>query len=331
MKFNLREISQQEELLAPGHRLCSGCIEPVIVRQVLQVAGPNTVVANATSCLEVSSTAYPYTAWRVPWIHSLFENTAATISGVEAAYKALSRRGRLNGDGPINFIAFGGDGGTYDIGLQALSGAIERGHRFLYVCLNNEAYMNTGIQRSSASPFGAWTTTSPVGSVVTGKQQARKDLTRIIAAHGTPYVAQASPHLWKDLMRKTERALQIDGPAFINVLAPCPRGWRSPDELGIQLGKLAAETCVWPIYEVDHGQWTLNHIPRQRKPITEWLKVQGRFGHLLRPENRRVLEQYQAEVDTTWDALLAACGKSGPAAGKDGRAQQEPEESGPEG
>ena len=316
MKMNLREISKQEDLLAPGHRLCPGCIESVVVRQILQVAGPNTVVVTATGCLEVSTSAYPFTSWKVPWIHSLFANAAATIAGVEAAYKVFTRTGRLNGDRPINFIVFGGDGGTYDIGFQALSGAIERGHRFLYICLNNEGYMNTGIQRSSASPLGTWTTTSPVGSEVVGKPQHRKDLTRIIAAHGAPYVAQASPHLWKDLMRKTERALQVDGPTFINVLAPCPRGWRSADEIGIQLGRVAVETCVWPIYEVDQGVWKLNQRPREKKPVEEWLKLQDRFSHLLRSENRHVLERYQAEVDRTWAELLATCDGFRGASGK---------------
>ncbi len=321
IKLNLRELSKQEELLAPGHRLCSGCIESVVVRQVLAVAGPNTVVATATGCLEVSTSAYPYTSWRVPWIHSLFENAAATMAGVEAAYKAFLKTGRLDGDSLVNFIVFGGDGGTYDIGLQALSGAIERGHRFLYVCLNNEAYMNTGIQRSSASPLGTWTTTSPVGTHIPGKPQPRKDMTRIIAAHGAPYVAQTSPHLWKDLMRKVERALETDGPTFINVLAPCPRGWRTPDEVGIELGRIAVETCVWPVYEVDHGVWKLNHRPREKKPVEEWLKTQGRFGHLLRPENQRLLESYQAEVDRAWAELLAVCDGPGRARGKGGDQQ----------
>ncbi|MBI2935382.1 MAG: pyruvate ferredoxin oxidoreductase [Chloroflexi bacterium] len=318
LQLNLRELSKREDLLASGHGLCAGCIEPVVVRQVLQVAGPNTVVATATGCLEVSTSAYPYTAWRVPWIHSLFENAAATISGVEAAYKVLTRTGRVDQDRPINFIVFGGDGATYDIGLQSLSGAIERGHRFLYVCLNNEAYMNTGIQRSSASPVGTWTTTSPVGTKLLGKPQPRKDLTRIIAAHGVPYAGQASPHFWKDLMRKVERALQMDGPTFLNVLAACPRGWRTPDDAGIQLGRVAADTCVWPIYEVDGGVWRLNYRPREKKPVNEWLKLQGRFSHLLRPENRRGLDQFQAEVDRTWAGLLAACDGAGKAAGRPG-------------
>ncbi|MFH1140092.1 MAG: thiamine pyrophosphate-dependent enzyme [Chloroflexota bacterium] len=316
IKMNLKELSQQESLLAPGHRFCGGCMEPVVVRQVLLVAGPNTVVANATGCLEVSTTPYPYTSWRVPWLHSLFENAAASISGIEAAYKSFRKTGRLDGDQRINFIVFGGDGGTYDIGLQSLSGAVERGHRFLYVCLNNEAYMNTGIQRSSASPIGAWTSTSPVGTQIIGKTQPRKDLTRIIAAHGAPYVAQASPHLWKDLMRKVEKALETDGPTFINVLSACPRGWRTPDDAGLLLGKVAADTCVWPLYEVEYGVWKLNHRPREKKPVEEWLKLQGRFSHLLRPENRHVLERYQAEVDREWAGLLAACGGAGKAAGR---------------
>lgn len=316
IKMNLRELSGQEDLLAPGHRLCAGCVEPVVVRQVLQVAGPNTVVANATGCLEVSTSAYPYTSWSVPWMHSLFENASASISGIEAAYKALHKTGRLNGNQPLNFIVFGGDGGTYDIGLQSLSGAIERGHRFLYVCLNNEAYMNTGIQRSSASPLGTWTTTSPVGTQTLGKTRPRKDITRIIAAHGTPYVAQASPHLWKDLMRKVEKALAIDGPTFINVLAACPRGWRTPDDAGIMLGKVAVETCVWPLYEVEHGVWKLNSRPREKKPVEEWLKLQGRFSHLLKPENSHALQRYQAEVDREWAELLATCGGAGKAAGR---------------
>lgn len=316
MKMNLRELSQQQDLLAPGHRLCAGCMESVVVRQVLQIAGPHTIVANATGCLEVSTSAYPYTSWNVPWFHSLFENAAASIAGIEAAYKALLKRGRLAQEQPMNFVVFGGDGGTYDIGFQALSGAIERGHRFLYVCLNNEAYMNTGIQRSSASPAGTWTTTSPVGTKVIGKSQPRKNLTRIIAAHDAPYVAQASPHLWKDLMRKVGRALEVQGPTFINVLAPCPRGWRTPDDLGIQLGRVAVDTCVWPLYEVEQGIWRLNHRPREKKPVEEWLKVQGRFSHLLLPQNRQLLQRFQAEVDREWAELLAACDKSPHPAGR---------------
>jgi pyruvate ferredoxin oxidoreductase beta subunit len=279
----------------------------VIVRQILQVAGPNTVVVSGTGCLEVSTTRFPRTAWRLPWMHNAFENAAATMSGVEAAHRALAKQGGSPDERP-NFIVFAGDGGTYDIGLQSLSGAIERGHRFLYVCLNNEAYMNTGIQRSSATPLGSWTTTSPVGSADLGKLEPRKDLTKIIAAHDIPFAAQASPHLWKDLMRKTERALAVDGPSFINVLSPCPRGWRSPPEAAIELGRIAANTCVWPIYEVDQGKWDLNYRPRKKLPISDWFQAQGRFSHLLEPENSPLLEKIQNRLDEDWQELLGRCG-----------------------
>ncbi|MDP7532210.1 MAG: thiamine pyrophosphate-dependent enzyme [SAR202 cluster bacterium] len=307
MKLNLRELSQQPELLAPGHSLCPGCVESVAVRQVLHVAGPNTVVVSATGCLSVSTSPYPYTAWQTPWIHSLFANAGATVSGLEAAYRVLVKTGRLDDSEPINFIVFGGDGGTYDIGFQSLSGALERGHRFLYVCINNEAYMNTGIQRSSATLPGTWTTTSPFSETIPGKLQPRKDMTAIVAAHGVPYVAQASPHLWKDLMRKVETALAAAGPSFINLLAPCPRGWRTEAEIGIRLGTLAVETCVWPIYEVTDGVWKLNSKPREKKPVTEWLKLQGRFSHLMRPGREADIEYIQKQIDRSWESLLARC------------------------
>ena len=299
MVLKLRELSQDEGLLAPGHGLCPGCAEAIIVRQVLQAAGPNTVVVNGTGCLEVSTTRYPYTSWRLPWLHSAFENAAATMSGVTAAYRSMTRRGELEHDRP-NFIVFAGDGGTYDIGLQSLSGALERGHRFLFVCLNNQAYMNTGIQRSSATPMASWTTTSPEG-----KLQRRKDLTQIVAAHGVPYVAQASPHLWKDLMRKVRKGLAVDGPAFINVLSPCPRGWRFEAEEAIELGRAAAESCVWPLYEVADGRWTVNYKPRNKLPLARWLETQGRFNRVL--EDRELLEVLQAQVDDDWDELLKKC------------------------
>ncbi len=307
MRVNLKELTQQEDRLAPGHRLCPGCGEPTVVRQVLlSIPGP-VVVSNATGCLEVSTSPYPYTSWRVPWIHSAFANAAATISGVEAAYEVLKRRGKVQEDG-ITFVTFAGDGGTYDIGLQALSGALERGHRFLYVCLNNEAYMNTGIQRSSATPEGAWTTTSPAGSVIPGKQQPRKDMTAIVAAHRIPYVAQASPHAWRDLMTKVQKAVAVSGPSFINVLAPCPRGWRSEPEETIALGKLAADTCTWPLFEVEDGRWQLNYTPSPKRPVLDWVKSQGRFSHLIRPENQELLSHIQADVDKQWETLQQRCG-----------------------
>ncbi len=297
----LREIAGNEEMLTCGHRLCTGCAEPVVVRQILHAAENPVVIANATGCLEVATTIYPYTAWKVPWIHSAFENAAATISGVEAAYQSLRRKGKITRK--IDFIAFAGDGGTYDIGLQSLSGALERGHDMLYVCLDNEAYMNTGIQRSGATPKGAWTTTTPVGSKVRGKTEYKKDITAIVVAHGIPYVAQASPSHFMDLMNKVQKALRIDGPAFINVTAPCPRGWRNEPEDSVKLARLAVETCYWPLYEVENGVWKLNLKPRKR-PLEEYLKLQKRFAHLFAPENKPLLDDLQRMVDERWEALL---------------------------
>jgi pyruvate ferredoxin oxidoreductase beta subunit len=289
--MKLRDIAGSTEHLTCGHRLCTGCAEPDIVRQVLHAAENPVVVANATGCLEVATTIYPYTAWKVPWIHSAFENTAATISGVESAYRALKRKGKI--DKKINFIAFAGDGGTYDIGLQSLSGALERGHAFLYICLDNEAYMNTGIQRSSSTP---------VGEKIVGKPEYKKDITAIVAAHGIPYVAQASPSHWMDLMTKVKKALKVEGPTFINVAAPCPRGWRSEPEESIQLSRLAVETCYWPLYEIENGVWKINLKPK-KKPIEEYLRLQKRFAHLLKPANKPIVEDLQRMVDERWETL----------------------------
>lgn len=306
MAISLIEICGQQDQLAPGHRACLGCSETIIVRQVLH-AIDNPVVASPTGCLEIISSPYPTTSWRVPWIHVAFENVASVLSGVEAAYIALKRRGAIE-DQNIRFVAFAGDGATYDIGLQFISGAIERGHRFIYVCLNNEAYMNTGIQRSSATPLGAWTTTTPVGQVIPGKIQHRKDLTAIIAAHNIPYVAQAAPHAWRDLMAKAQKAAAADGPSFINVLSPCPRGWRYDPSEAIAISRLATETCIWPLFEIEDGNWRLNSKPATKRPVTDWLKSQGRFAHLLRPENSKVVTELQEWVDREWDKLLQRCG-----------------------
>jgi pyruvate ferredoxin oxidoreductase beta subunit len=267
------------------------------------------VIANATGCLEVATTIYPYTAWRVPWIHNAFENAASTISGVEAAYRSLVRQGKIEEEN-VKFISFGGDGGTYDIGLQALSGAAERGHQFLYVCYDNGAYMNTGIQRSSATPFGAHTTTSPAGEVIPGKQQFRKDLTKIMAAHDIPYAAQASPSKWRDLMEKTRKAVNADGPAFMNVLSSCNRGWRHATDETIEVTQLAVDSCYWPLYEVEDGEWHLSYKPRKKVPVVKWLERQGRFRHLFKPQNRHLIDEMQAEVDRRWETLLELCGEA---------------------
>ncbi|MBI2865747.1 MAG: pyruvate ferredoxin oxidoreductase [Chloroflexi bacterium] len=307
MPVSLKELSTRQDRLAAGHRLCPGCAEPIIVRMVLNAIPGPVVVANATGCLEVSSTPYPFTSWRVPWIHNAFENAASSISGVEAAYRSFVHQGKMK-EGEVTFLVFAGDGATYDIGLQWISGAVERGHRFVYVCLNNEAYMNTGIQRSGATPIGAWTTTSPVGSAMAGKREWRKDMTAIMAAHNMPYVAQAAIHAWRDLITKVEKAVAAQGPAFINVLSPCPLGWRVDADQAVALSRLGMDTCLWPLYEVDHGQWRITQMPRSKLPIAEWVKAQGRFSHLRRPENEGVVKSIQAQVDAEWEALKARCG-----------------------
>jgi len=264
------------------------------------------VVGCATGCLEVSSTIFPYSSWNTPFLHSAFENVAATISGAEAAYRSLKKQGKIDTDAV--FVAFGGDGGTYDIGLQSLSGAAERGHRMLYVCYNNQAYMNTGIQRSSATPQGAHTTTSPAGKVIPGKIQWMKDLASIMVAHGVPYVATAVPGRYMDLIAKVERAVATEGFSFIDVLTPCRLGWPHDPALTMEISRMAVDTCLWPLYEVTDGQYKLSYRPKEKKPVIEWLKLQRRFAHLQRPENAQIVEAIQQEVDRRWETLLKKCG-----------------------
>jgi pyruvate ferredoxin oxidoreductase beta subunit len=311
MAYNLKQAARKPERLTGGHRMCAGCGAPVVIRQILRALKPedHAVVGSATGCLEVCTFLYPYTAWKDSFIHSAFENAAATISGAEAAYVSLKKQGKM--DGEVKFIAFGGDGGTYDIGLQSLSGAMERGHDMVYVCYDNEAYMNTGIQRSSATPKYADTTTSPAGKVTPGKQQSRKDLTEVMAAHHIPYVAQsAAIGNMKDLYEKAEKALYKKGPAFLNVLAPCPRGWRynTPDLM--EINKLAVDTCLWPLYEVEDGVYRITYKPKNKLPIEEFLKPQGRFKHLFKDKNRHLIDELQQEVDSRWERLLKLAGEA---------------------
>ncbi|MFC1576419.1 thiamine pyrophosphate-dependent enzyme [Candidatus Omnitrophota bacterium] len=298
---NIKELSKIPERLVSGHRLCSGCGASIVARQVLMGTTTPVVVGAATGCLEVATTIYPYTAWNTPYIHNAFENVAATISGVETAYRALKKQGKIKKD--IKFVAFGGDGGTYDIGLQSLSGALERGHDFVYVCYDNEAYMNTGIQRSSATPVGASTTTAPAGKASYGKTQIRKDLTAIVAAHHVPYAASGSVSHWNDLVTKSQKAFAVKGPAFLNVFALCHRGWRYPQADGIKIAKLAVDTGFWPLIEFENGKWRFTFKPKERKPVVEFLKTQGRFKHLFKAENKPVLEEIQKNVDTHWEYL----------------------------
>jgi len=257
--------------------------------------------------VEVSTFMYPYTAYTDSFIHSAFENAAATCSGVEAAYKALQRRGKVNG--VVKFITFAGDGGTYDIGFQSLSGAMERGHDMVYVCYDNEAYMNTGIQRSSSTPRFARTTTSPVGSAGQGKPQNKKDITEIMVAHHIPYVAQTAPlGNFKDLHIKSHKAIYTEGPCFLNILSPCPRGWDYPASKLAEISRLAVETCVWPLFEVEEGIWRLSYIPKKKLPVEEFLRPQGRFRHMFLKGNEWMIETAQAYVDEKWERLLERTG-----------------------
>ncbi|MBO4748756.1 MAG: pyruvate ferredoxin oxidoreductase [Lachnospiraceae bacterium] len=306
--FNFREIQAREERLAPGHRMCAGCGGTIAVRNVLKALHPGdkAVIGNATGCLEVSSYMYPYTAYEDSYIHNAFENAGATLSGVETAYHALKKRGKIGSE--YKFITFGGDGGTYDIGLQSLSGAMERGHDMVYVCYDNGAYMNTGVQRSSATPMYADTTTTPTGKNSNGKPQSRKDLATIIAAHNIPYVAQTTfiGNL-KDLYVKAERAIYTPGAAFLNIMAPCPRGWKYDAPDIIEICKLGVETCYWPLFEVVEGEWRLNYQPKHKLPLEDFLRKQGRFKHLFTPGNEYLIEAFQAEVDKRWEELLKKC------------------------
>jgi len=281
--------------------MCAGCGAPTIVKMVLLACDYPVIAANATGCLEVSTCISDYTAWKIPWIHNAFENAAATLSGVETMYRALKKQGKI--DKEIKFIAFGGDGGTYDIGLQSLSGAMERGHDMLYICYDNGAYMNTGIQRSSATPYGADTTTRPAGSVIQGKTELRKNLTKIMAAHNIPYAAQASPSHWMDLMKKVRKALDIQGPKFMNIISSCNRGWRSKTDDAITMCSLAVDTCYWPLYEIENGVTKITFKPKEKKTVEEFLKPQGRFKHLFKPDNEWMLKKIQEDIDREWERL----------------------------
>jgi pyruvate ferredoxin oxidoreductase beta subunit len=313
-KFTIKEIASKPDLFLSGHRACAGCGPATVLRLIMKAIRGPTIVTEATGCMEVVSSIYPYTSWAVPWLHTAFETAASNASGIEAALKIMRKKKRIKQE-QVDVVAFAGDGGTYDIGIQALSGAVERGHDFLFVLYDNEAYMNTGIQRSGGTPHGAATTTSPAGSVIPGKLEYKKPIANIMVAHDIPYVATASPYYWKDLLTKVRKGLEVEGPAFLHVFAPCPRGWRSDPAKSIEYSKLAVETCVFPVWESVDGQFQLSTpsrlvalAPQKKKPVTEYLKGQGRFRHMLKPQGKKVLEEVQRITDERWQRLLAKCG-----------------------
>jgi len=315
-KFTAKDIAKKPDLFTSGHRACAGCAPATVLRLVMKAVRGPTIATNVTGCMEVVSTIYPYTSWAVPWIHTAFENAGANASGIEAAIKILKKKGRIK-QGQIDVIAFAGDGGTYDIGIQALSGAVERGHDFLYVLYDNEAYMNTGIQRSGGTPHGASTTTSPAGAVIPGKLEYKKPIADIMVAHEMPYVATASPYYWRDLITKARKGIEVNGPAFLHAFAPCPRGWRSDPSKSIELSRLAVETCIFPLWEAVNGEYQLSAPskvialrPDRKKPVKEYLQMQGRFRHLFTPKFEKVTEQIQRMTDERWQRLLKKCGMS---------------------
>ncbi|MEM0355927.1 MAG: thiamine pyrophosphate-dependent enzyme [Desulfurococcaceae archaeon] len=310
--FNLRELaSKKTPAILPGHRLCAGCAASIIVKLASFAFRGPTIVVSPTGCLEVSTSVFPYTSWAVPWIHNAFENAAATASGIEASIKALKKTGRIKYE-HVDIVVFAGDGGTYDIGLQALSGAFERGHDFLYILYDNEAYMNTGIQRSGGTPKYAWTTTTPVGRVQPGKLEHRKPIAEIMVAHKAKYVATATPAHWVDLMKKVRKGIEVEGPAFIHALSSCNRGWRHDLEIALEVLRRAVDTCYFPLWEwspstgylLTDRSLAIARNPALKQPIEKYLETQGRFAHLLKPENKHLLRELQEYVDSVWEDLL---------------------------
>lgn len=270
-------MKMKENLFDGGHTACLGCGEALAAKRVLQVVGKDVIVTNATGCLEVFTTRYPQSSWGVPFIHSLFENSAAIASGVAAGLKAMGRAENTK------VLAQGGDGGTADIGLQALSGMFERGDDILYVCYDNEAYMNTGVQRSGLTPFDCMTATSPSGSMSWGNQHRKKDIPAIAVAHGIPYVATSSVAFPRDIENKVKRALSITGPKYIQIHVPCPLGWKSLPQHTIKIANLAVQSGLYPIYEIENGN--IVSVRRIEKvPVEDYLSLQGRFAHLFKKD-----------------------------------------------
>ncbi len=285
----MRLTIPEQELMTSGHKACQGCSGAMAMRYALKALGDKTVVVIPACCWTVFEGEFPYTCMRVPLLHTAFETAASASSGVRAALKMKGRE-------DVTVMAWAGDGGTFDIGLQALSGAVERNENFIYVCYDNEGYMNTGIQRSSSTPYGAWTTTTPVESFESGH---KKNIVEIMVAHDIPYTATACVAYPEDLIRKMEKAKGIYGSRFIHILAPCPAGWRFPTSWTVKMARMAVETNVFPLYEVEYGKYTINRKPKKR-PLKEYLELQGRFKHLTDD----IIAQLQAKVDENWNKLL---------------------------
>jgi pyruvate ferredoxin oxidoreductase beta subunit len=293
----------EEEFAVSGHRACQGCAEILALRLALKVFGRDTILVMATGCMEIISTPLPTTAWKLPWIHVAFENAAAVASGIEGALRILTEKNKIPRK-DIHVVAIAGDGGTSDIGLQALSGALERGHKFTYICVDNEAYMNTGIQRSSSTPYGAATTTSPAGKKGIGQTTRKKNMPRIAAAHNIPYVATACPSYPFDLFGKVKKARMVNGPSYIHILSVCPTGWRIPSAQAIRYGRLAVEAGVFPLYEIVNGKYSLSYNPEPLRHMVDYFNGQGRYRHLT----VKTITKIQERINSDWKKLKYLCG-----------------------
>lgn len=302
---NLKQYSKAAERFEGAHLLCPGCAHSIIVREVINATEDDLLLSSATGCLEVSTAVYPYTSWDVPWIHIGFENASTAVAGAEAMYKALAKKGKLYNPGKkTHFVAIAGDGATYDIGFQFISGCFERGHDIKYICLDNEVYANTGGQRSGSTPIGASTTTSPSGRISYGKKDHKKDMLAIMAAHGAPYVAQVAPNKWKDMTKKLKKMYDTEGPVFINAMSCCTTEWKFSPSDTIDISDLAVDSLAFPLYEIENGtKLTITYRPKNKIPVRDYLAAQGRFKHLMKKENEHIIEQWQKDVDAKWEYL----------------------------
>ncbi|WP_345988837.1 thiamine pyrophosphate-dependent enzyme [Sulfurimonas sp. HSL1-2] len=302
---NLKEFSTSADRFEGANLLCPGCAHSIIVREVLNATNDDLILSASTGCLEVCTAVYPYTSWDASWIHIGFENGSTAVAGAEAMYKALKRKGRLKQpDREPKFVSFAGDGASYDIGFQWISGCFERGHNIMHVVLDNEVYANTGGQRSSSTPIGGSTTTSPAGRVSYGEKQHKKDMLSIMAAHGAPYVAQVAPNKWKDMVKKIQHGFSVEGPVFINAMSACTTEWKFLPEDTIAISDLATDSLVFPLYEIIDGRkLNITYRPKNVIPVKDYLGAQGRFKHLFKPENKHVLDEWQARVDRDWEYL----------------------------
>lgn len=283
----------EKELMESGHMACLGCGGALAMRYTLKALGENTIISIPACCWAIIPGVLPFSNLKVPSLYTAFEVTGAAISGIEAA---LKRKGRED----VTVVGFAGDGGTFDIGIQSLSGCIERGHNVIYICYDNEAYMNTGIQRSGSTPIGTWTTTTPVGTTQYWERSPKKNMIDIVVAHKIPYAAIVNIAYPEDFIRKLKKAKAIKGPKYIQAYSPCPTGWRSDPSKTIELGRLAVSTCIYPLYEVENGVYKINIKPKEPTPVIEYLKMQGRFRHLP----QEIIDKIQQDVDREWERLL---------------------------